>query len=156
MHYVSAEGLAKSFGAEPLFKNISFNISEGDKIALIARNGFGKSTLLKILAGKETADEGDLWINKDIRVALFEQEPKFEEDKTVLENIFDHQHPVILAIKQYENAMDSNNSDRLSDVLTKMDDLSAWDFESKVKQILGKLNIHHLQSKLNELSGGQR
>ena len=79
MHYVSAEQITKSFGAEPLFKNISFHISEGDKIALIARNGFGKSTLLKILAGKETVDEGEVWIHKNVTVALFEQDPKFEE-----------------------------------------------------------------------------
>src|SRR5678815_5897301 len=82
MHYVSAEGITKSFGAEPLFENISFNISEGDKVALVARNGFGKSTLLKILAGKETIDEGKLWVHKDVTVALFEQNPQFHEEKT--------------------------------------------------------------------------
>jgi ATP-binding cassette subfamily F protein uup len=156
MHYISAEGITKSFSAEPLFNNISFNISEGDKIALIARNGFGKSTLLKILAGKETVDEGEIWIHKDVTVALFEQEPKFEENKTVLENIFHHQHPVIAAIKEYENAVESNNENAIASSLIKMDELNAWEFESNVKQILGKLNIHHLQSKINELSGGQR
>jgi len=71
MHYVSAEGITKSFGITPLFSNISFNINEGDKIALVARNGTGKSTLLRILAGKETVDEGKLWIHKDVTVALF-------------------------------------------------------------------------------------
>jgi ATP-binding cassette subfamily F protein uup len=156
MHYVSAEGITKSFGSEPLFKNISFNISEGDKIALIARNGFGKSTLLKILAGKETVDEGEVWINKDVTVALFEQEPKFEENKTVLENIFHYNHPVIAAIKEYENAIELNDESALSSSLIKMDELNAWEFETNVKQILGKLNIHHLQSKINELSGGQK
>ena len=156
MHYVSAEGITKSFGAGPLFKNISFNISESDKIALIARNGFGKSTLLKILASEETVDEGEVWINKDVTVALFEQEPKFEEDKTVLENIFHHKHPVIAAIKEYENAIEINDENVLSSSLIKMDELNAWEFETNVKQILGKLNIHHLQSKINELSGGQR
>ena len=156
MHYVSAEGLTKSFGDEPLFENISFNISEGDKIALVARNGFGKSTLLKILAGKERPDEGELWIHKDVTPALFEQEPKFEENKTVLENIFHHEHPVILATKKYEEAVEGSNAAALSQALIKMDELNAWDFETKVKQILGKLNIHHLQSKISELSGGQR
>ena len=156
MHYVSAEELTKSFGAGPLFKNISFHISEGDKIALIARNGFGKSTLLKILAGQETVDEGEVWIHKDVTVALFEQEPKFEENKTVLENIFHYNHPVIAAIKEYENAVELNDEKALASSLMKMDELNAWEFESNVKQILGKLNIHNLQSKINELSGGQR
>ena len=85
MHYVSAEGLTKSFGITPCFRGISFNISEGDKIGLIARNGVGKTTLLRILAGKEFADEGKLWINKEVTVALFEQEPQFDESKTVLD-----------------------------------------------------------------------
>lgn len=156
MHYVSAEGITKSFGAGDLFKNISFHISEGDKIALIARNGFGKSTLLKILAGKETVDEGEVWINKDVTVALFEQDPKFDESKTVLENIFHTNHPIIAAIKAYENAIELNDEKFLSSALVKMDELNAWEFESSVKQILGKLNIHHLQSNISELSGGQR
>ncbi|MGE5106823.1 MAG: ATP-binding cassette domain-containing protein, partial [Sphingobacteriales bacterium] len=104
MHYVSVEGLTKSFGIKPLFENISFHIEEGDKIALIARNGSGKSTLLRILSGNEIADEGKVWINKDVTVALFEQEPQFEENKSVLDNIFHHSHPVINAIKEYEAA----------------------------------------------------
>ena len=78
MHYVSAENLGKSYGIKPLFQNISFHISEGDKIALVARNGSGKSTLLKIIAGKETAETGKVWINKDVDVAFFEQEPQFK------------------------------------------------------------------------------
>ena len=156
MHYISAEEITKSFGAEPLFKKISFHISEGDKIALIARNGFGKSTLLKILAGKETVDEGETWINKDVTVALFEQEPKFDETKTVLENIFHINHPVITAIREYENAVELNDEKILSSALIKMDELNAWAFETNVKQILGKLNVYHLQSKIKELSGGQR
>src|SRR6185295_17736596 len=95
MHYVSAEGLTKSYGITPLFQNISFNIEEGDKISLVAKNGSGKSTLLKILAGKETPDEGKLWINKDVDVVLFEQDPVFTEDKSIVDNIFFHKHPII-------------------------------------------------------------
>jgi len=108
------------------------------------------------LAGKETVDEGEVWINKDVTVALFEQEPKFDENKTVLENIFHINHPVIAAIKEYENAVELNDDNALSASLIKMDELNAWEFESSVKQILGKLNIHHLQSNISELSGGQR
>lgn len=156
MHYISAEGLTKSFGINPLFKNISFHINEGDKIALIARNGVGKSTLLRILSGKETLDEGKLWINKDVTVALFEQDPKFEEDKTVLENIFNSKHPIMAAIRQYEAASESEDVDSLVDAIAQMDELNAWDYESKVQQILSKLNVHHFQTKVSSLSGGQR
>jgi ABC transport system ATP-binding/permease protein len=156
MHYVSAEGLTKSYGVKPLFENISFHISEGDKIALVARNGSGKSTLLKIIAGKELADEGKLWINKDVDVAFFEQEPDLDDQKTTLDNIFHFAHPVMNAIKEYEAAIDSENDEKINASLSKMDELNAWDFESKVKQILGKLNIHNLQQKVGTLSGGQK
>lgn len=156
MHYVSVDGLTKSFGIQPLFENISFHIEEGDKIALVARNGYGKSTLLKILAGAETADSGKLWINKAVTVALFEQEPSFIENKTILENIFHHNHPIINAIAAYEAACDEDCFEKMNEAIIKMDDLGAWNFEAKVKQILGKLNIHHLQQVVNTLSGGQR
>ena len=156
MHYVSAEGLTKSFGITPLFNNISFHINEGDKIALIARNGVGKSTLLRILAGKETPDEGKLWIHKDVTVALFEQAPEFEEDKTILENIFHTAHPVMKAIQQYEAAEESGDGEAMVEAMGLMDELDAWVFESKVKEILSKLNIHHLKDAVSNLSGGQR
>ena len=156
MHYVSVEGLTKSYGIQPLFENISFNIEEGDKIALVARNGTGKSTLLRILAGTEIADEGKVWINKDVDVVLLEQEPSFIEEKSVLDNIFFHNHPVINAIKEYEAMEEDGDPDKLSDAIMKMDDLGAWDFDAKVKQVLGKLNIHQLQQPVSSLSGGQR
>jgi ATP-binding cassette subfamily F protein uup len=156
MHYVSAENLSKSYGVKPLFENISFHISEGDKIALVARNGSGKSTLLKIIAEKDFVDEGKLWINKDVDVAFFEQEPQLEENKTVLDNIFHIAHPIINVIKDYEAAVDEGNDERLTALLAKMDEVNAWDFDSKVKQILGKLNIHQLQQKVSTLSGGQK
>lgn len=156
MHYVSAEGLTKSYGIKPLFENISFHISEGDKIALVARNGSGKSTLLKIIAGREFTDEGRLWINKDVNVAFFEQEPRLDESKTILDNIFHVAHPIISVIKEYEASVDAGDNDQITTMLVKMDEAGAWDFDSKVKQILGKLNIHQLQQKVATLSGGQK
>lgn len=158
MHYVSAEGLTKSYGVKPLFENITFHISEGDKIALVARNGSGKSTLLKILAGKDVPDEGKLWIHKDVTVALFEQDPQFEEHLSVLDNIFHYKHPVAEALREYEGIMEQADKDpvKLGEALAKLDELGAWDFEAKVKQILGKLNIHHLDQRVDTLSGGQR
>ncbi|HMR83791.1 MAG TPA: ATP-binding cassette domain-containing protein, partial [Niabella sp.] len=156
MHYVSAEGLEKSYGIQPLFSDISFHIEEGDKIALVARNGTGKSTLLKILAGKETPDTGKLWINKDVDVVLFEQEPDLDPERTIADNVFFHNNPVINAIKKYESASESNDADKIAEALVNMDELQAWDFDAKVKQIFGKLNIHHLDALVKNLSGGQK
>src|SRR5690606_25888647 len=140
MHYVSAERISKSFGIKPLFQDISFHISEGNKIALVAKNGSGKSTLLKILAGQDQPDSGIVWIHKDVTVALFEQEPKFNEELSVVDNIFHYQHPVAEALRDYERVLDSGSKDpvALSEALAKVDELGAWDFEAKVKQILGK------------------
>jgi ATPase components of ABC transporters with duplicated ATPase domains len=156
MHYVSAENIEKSFGVKPLFDDMSFHISEGDKIALVARNGSGKSTLLKIIAGKETVDEGKLWINKNIEVAFFEQEPELPERSTILDYLFHEANPVIRTIKEYEAAVDEGNEQKIQAGIIAMDEAGAWDFEAKVKQILGKLNIHQLNQHVNTLSGGQR
>ena len=156
MHYVSVEGLTKSYGINPLFSNISFHINEGDKIALIARNGVGKSTLLRILNGNETADSGSIFIHKDVTVALFEQEPVFEEHLTVLENIFASNYPVMNVIRAYEAAADKEDGAAMAELFEKMETYQAWDFEVKVKQILTKLNIHHLEQTVSALSGGQR
>ncbi len=156
MHYVTVEGLTKSYGINPLFKNITFHINEGEKIALIARNGVGKSTLLRILAGQEVQESGKVHISKGVTVALFEQDPKFDEDKTVLENIFTSNHPIMSVMRQYEAALDADDAEMITECIGKIDELGAWDYEAKVHQILGKLNIHHLQNKVSSLSGGQK
>lgn len=156
MHFLSADKISKSFGTRVLFENLSFHIEEKDKIALIARNGSGKSTLLNILAGKDQPDEGSIWVNKDVEVAIFEQEPHFDENATVLDNIFHLSHPVIKTIRAYEAAVESGNEQEIFTAMTAMDEMDAWDFESKVKQILGKLNIHHLNNIVGNLSGGQK
>lgn len=156
MHYVTIEQLGKSFGIKPLFDDVSFHINEGDKIALVARNGSGKSTLLKILAGKETADAGKVWINKDVNVVLFEQEPILLDRSTILDNIFSHNHPIINAINKFEAAEDSGDADLMTAAIIEMDEKNAWDFDTRVKQILSKLNIHHMKQQVGNLSGGQR
>lgn len=156
MHYVSVEQLGKSYGIKPLFTNLTFHINEGDKIALIAKNGSGKSTLLKILAGTETADQGKCWINKEVRTILFEQDPFFHESSNILDNIFAHDHPKLNAIKKYEAAEDANDEEKIAEAIIEMEEKNAWDFEVKVKQILSKLNIHHLDQPMSTLSGGQR
>ena len=156
MHYVSVEGLEKSYGIQPLFSHLGFHIEEGDKIALVARNGSGKSTLLNILAGKEPPDAGKVWINKDVTVALFEQDPAFLDDQSILDNIFHHHNPSLEAIKHYEEACDTHDETAMAKAIIQMDALQAWDFDAKVKQILGKLNISQLHQNVGTLSGGQR
>ncbi|PSL35881.1 ABC-F family ATP-binding cassette domain-containing protein [Chitinophaga ginsengisoli] len=159
MHYVTVEGLTKTFGAGPLFKDISFHIEEGDKIALVALNGAGKSTLLRILCGQESPDAGTVWIHKDVTVVMLEQQSAFEPGKSISENIFSQSHPVLAAIRDYEILTDDEEGepdiDKLTKAIERMDELNAWHFDSKVKQILGKLNIHHLDQKMGSLSGGQ-
>lgn len=158
MHYVSVENLSKTYADKPLFDNISFNVSEGDKIALVALNGSGKSTLLKILTGQEIPDEGKVWIHKDVKVVLLDQDPYLNDERTILENIFSYDHPVVNALKRYESLTDTDNPDPvlLAEAIQEMDNLNAWHYDSTVKQILGKLNIHHLDQKVNTLSGGQK
>jgi ATP-binding cassette subfamily F protein uup len=156
MHYVSAEGIGKSYGIKPLFDNISFNIESGDKIALIAKNGTGKTTLLKILAGKEKAEGGKLWVSKEVNVVFFEQDPQFQEELSILDNIFHHPNPVTTAVKLFEAASETEDTDALMDSIEQMDHLNAWDFDAKIKQIFSRLNIDHLIQPVKSLSGGQR
>ncbi|MEO6127859.1 MAG: ABC-F family ATP-binding cassette domain-containing protein [Ferruginibacter sp.] len=158
MHYASVENLTKSFGIRTLFKNISINIEEGDKIALVARNGSGKSTLMKILAGLDTADSGTVWVHKDIKTVMLQQDNDFDGNKTIWDNVLRLDNPVVKVVKEYEQFLEdgSEDHDKLGDLMARIDDLNAWSFESDLKQILGKLNIHHLNEKVGNLSGGQK
>jgi len=156
MHYVSVENLTKSYGITPLFKGISFNINEGDRIALVARNGIGKSTLLRILSGKEVPDSGTAKVHKDVHLVLFEQDPQFIETASVTQNLFNQEHPIMKAISNYEMAMETEDENLITDAIMEMEEYNAWDFESKVKTILTQLNIHHLEQPVSKLSGGQR
>lgn len=159
MHYLSVENLSKTYADKPLFSGISFHIEEGDKIALVAVNGAGKSTLLRILSGQEVPDEGKLWIHKDVKVVLLEQAPAVLDDKNIIENIFDHDHPILNAIKHYEELTEGDKEPdpvALATAMAEMDELNGWHFDAKVKEILGKLNIHHLDQPAGALSGGQK
>lgn len=156
MNYLSAENIAKSFGDRWLFRNISFGISKGDKVALIGTNGTGKTTFLNILTGKIPADEGEVSVRKDIRVGYLDQSPAFDESLPVLEVIFSSNNPVAQVVKRYEHAIESDNHDELAQVMEDMDKFNAWDFEYKTKEILGRLGIHHTDNAYGTLSGGQR
>src|SRR5690554_5353769 len=159
MHYLSVENLSKTYADKPLFQNISFHIQEGDKIALVALNGTGKSTLLKILCGLDIADEGTIKVNKEVDIVLLEQNPVLDEQKSVIDNIFDHDHPILNAIKKFEQVSKLNtdaSAEIIAEAMQEMENLDAWHFEYKVKEILGKLNITNLDQSIHTLSGGQK
>jgi ATP-binding cassette subfamily F protein uup len=156
MNYLSAENVAKSFGDRWLFKNISFGISRGDKIALIGTNGTGKTTFLNILTGKIPTDEGSVSIRKDIRVGYLDQSPAFDETLPILEVIFSSNNPVAQTVKKYEQAIETDNHDELASVMEDMDKYNAWDFEYRTKEVLGRLGIHNTENLYGTLSGGQR
>jgi ATP-binding cassette subfamily F protein uup len=158
MHYASVENISKSFGIRTLFTNISLNIEEGDKIALVARNGSGKSTLMKIIAGTDTSDTGKVWVHKDIKTVMLQQDHNFNTEQSIWDNVLRMENPVVKAVKEYEEFLEEEieDSDKLGELMAKIDDLNAWSFESDLKQILGKLNLHHLTEKVGNLSGGQK
>lgn len=158
MHYASVENLTKSFGIRTLFKNVSFYIEEGDKVAFVARNGSGKSTLLKIIAGKDTPDSGTVWVHKDIKVIMLDQDTVFEDDASVWDHILNMDNPVVRLVKEYEQLMEKENpdEDRISVLVSQITEADAWNFEGDLKQILGKLNIYNLQVPVKTLSGGQK
>ncbi len=158
MHYASVENLSKSFGIRKLFQNISFHVEEGDKIAFVARNGTGKSTLLKILAGQDTADAGTVWVHKDVKVIMLQQDTAFENERTIWDNVLNIDNPVVRLVKEYEQLMENagENEMRLSELINDISEANAWNFESELKQILGKLNLHNLSEPVSNLSGGQK
>ncbi len=158
MHYASVENLSKSFGIRTLFKDISFYIEEGDKIAFVARNGSGKSTLLKIIAGLDTAESGTIWVNKDVKVIMLQQDTAFQNEKSIWDNILSIDNNVVALVKEYEILLEQESLDenRMSELITELTEADAWNFESDLKQILGKLNLHHLNEPMKNLSGGQR
>ena len=153
--YLQVEGLTKSFGDLVLFENISFGIGEGQRVALIAKNGTGKSTLLNIIASKESADSGVVIARRDLRVAYLDQNPIFPDGMTILQACFYSDNPALKAIGEYEVALESGDSDRLQEAMSNMDTLSAWDYEQRAKQILSRLKIGRFDTLVDKLSGGE-
>ncbi|GAB3204381.1 ATP-binding cassette subfamily F protein uup [Pontibacter aydingkolensis] len=158
MNYLSAENISKSFGERWLFKNLNFGISQGQRVALVGVNGSGKTTLLNVLAGKLPPDEGSVSVRKEVSIGYLGQNPEFDEDLTVQQNIFSMQNETLDVISQYEAAIANpeTSAEKMQQLMERMDELQAWDFEVKVKQILSKLGINNLDAKIKHLSGGQR
>ena len=153
--YLQIEHLTKSFGDLLLFEDISFGISDNQRVALIAKNGTGKTTLLNILSGKEDYDSGTISFRRDLRVGYLEQSPDFPKKLSVIDACLQTDNEAVRTIADYEHCMLSEDHSQLDDIISRMDLHKAWDYETRIKQILGKLKITNFEQQIGELSGGQ-
>ncbi len=153
--YLQVENLSKSFGDKQLFEDISFGLSEQQRIALVAKNGCGKTTLLNILAGREDYDSGSITFRRDLRIGYLEQAPRLPEALSVLDACLQTDSETLRIIARYEQALRNGDSQGLASASAEMDRIEAWDYEARIKQILGKLRIDNFEQKIGTLSGGQ-
>ncbi|MEI6507551.1 MAG: ABC-F family ATP-binding cassette domain-containing protein [Bacteroidota bacterium] len=163
MNYLRAENLSKHYGERTLFENITISIEQGQKVALIAKNGTGKTSLLNIIAGNDIPDSGNIVISKEISIAFLEQEPPLPDTFTVWDTLYSGNNELLNIVANYEAVLELQETDHSTESLNKlqaatedMDRMNAWDYEARVKQILGKLNIHHTNQLVSTLSGGQK
>ena len=163
MNYLSVENISKSFGERVLFEGLNFGLNQGDKVALIANNGTGKTSMLKIISGKDTSETGKITVRKGIRIGYLEQEPIFNDNYTINELLHNSNTDIVKIIKEYELAlqMQTDNfndltAERYEKASLEMDKSNAWNFENELKQILEKFKIVDLEQKVESLSGGQK
>ncbi|KUF39042.1 ABC transporter [Myroides marinus] len=157
MNYLSVENISKSFGARTLFEDLSFGINKDQKIAFVAKNGTGKTTILRILTGEDFPDSGQVVMRKGIRMAFLSQEPALQDELTVEESIFASDNDILKIIEEYEKALENpEDVEAYQKAFEKMDAHNAWDFETQYKQILFKLKLEDLKLKVKTLSGGQK
>lgn len=157
MNYLSVENISKSFGDRKLFQGLYFGLAEGQKMAMIARNGTGKTTLMEILAGGDVTDSGRVTYRKGLKIGYLPQDPVLDEDKTILDNVLSVENPATKALLNYELALNHpEQADRYQMAFDDMERHEAWDFEAQVKQILGILGLHDTALAINKLSGGQK
>jgi len=157
LNYLNVENISKSYGEVTLFENISFSIHKGQKIAFIAKNGTGKTSILKIISGEDTSDSGEITCRKNIVISFLSQDPKLDENLTIEESIFNSNNPVLKVIENYEKALlNSEDAENYQKAFEEMELFQAWDFETQYKQILSKLKLDKINQKVSELSGGQK
>ncbi|MFD2550384.1 ABC-F family ATP-binding cassette domain-containing protein [Bizionia sediminis] len=157
MNYLTVENISKSYGELTLFENLSFSIHKDQKIAFVAKNGTGKTSILNILSGKDTADSGQIIFRKDITVAVLAQDPDLNETLTVEQAIFDTKNPILDVIKNYEKALKNpDDVEAYQKAFEQMERHQAWDFETQYKQILFQLKLNDLDQKISTMSGGQK
>jgi len=157
LNYLNVENISKSYGEVTLFEGISFSIHKGQKIAFIAKNGTGKTSILKIISGEDTSDSGEITYRKNIAVSFLSQDPKFDDNLTIEESIFNSDNPILKVIANYEKAiLNSEDTENYQKAFEEMELFQAWDFETQYKQILFKLKLDKINQKVGELSGGQK
>ena len=157
MNYISVENISKSYGDRTLFSNLSFGINKNQKVAFVAKNGTGKTSILNIIAGLDTPDEGQVIQRKDIQIAYLSQNQIFDDSLSVEQTIFATENRVLPIIKQYEKALENpEDSDNYQKAFDLMDQHNAWDFETQYKLVLSKLKLPDLSMKVGKLSGGQK
>jgi ABC transport system ATP-binding/permease protein len=158
MQYLKLENVSKSYGEKLLFSNIQLTISKGEKIALIAKNGTGKTTLLRVIAGEEgvEGESAKVLLARNIKFSFLHQEPELEAGHSVFEAIYDSDNPTLKAVRSYREAMEEGNEEKTKTAMVLMDDLRAWDMESRVEEVLSKLSVGNLKQKIGQLSGGQK
>ena len=154
--FLQIENLTKSYGDRMLFEDITFGVNEGDKIGIIAKNGTGKSTLLRIIAGIESPDSGSVIFRQGLKVGILEQLPQFNPDASVAVSCMSGDSPLLEVIASYEKAMADGNPDAITGASQLMDASDAWTYEDRMRQLLSQLNIHNLSERMGNLSGGQR
>ena len=156
MNYLQAEGITKSYGDNVLYTNISLSVEKEQRVAIVANNGAGKTSLLRILAGTDTPDSGSVTVRNDLRIGYLEQDPQLNAELTVLEEVFETSDTTLQIIKEYELACISGNAERLANATSAMDAAKAWNYESRIKQIVSQLNINNFEQRVGQLSGGQK
>jgi ATP-binding cassette subfamily F protein uup len=157
MNYITVENVTRAFADKVLFKNLSIGINQGQKIGFVAKNGYGKSSLLNIITRAEEPDSGNVSYRTDLRMAFLSQEPNLNPDMTIEEVILDSDVPTMKIIADYEHSMaNPEDADLMQKALDAMDAANAWDFETKYRQILSKLKLDDLTQKVGKLSGGQK
>ena len=156
MNYLSAENLTKSYGDRTLFKNLTFGINRGDKVAIVGANGSGKTTLLSILAGAMPPDSGIVSHRKDISIGYLDQQPDLNDALTVMDVVLAGESAQLDAVRAYEHALAHENHAGLEQAMADMEKLEAWDYEAQIRQILGELGIQDVEQMVGSLSGGQR
>ena len=149
------ESLTKSFGDRILFNEISFGIAQGEKIGIIAKNGTGKSTLLKIITGEEDYDSGKITSRNGLKTGYLEQVPHLDENLNVIDVCISGDDAISAAIRRYESALLSADSVSIAESISEMDTISGWDYEMRFKKILSELKIYDLTQRISQLSGGQ-